>query len=343
MLGLGAGAVIVGAWATGGEMPLQSLRAGSAAPGRTGEGGGAGGGVGTLEEAAAAGVSGVDLDGATLATAGGEGQAGEALLEDSAAPLQLESPEGAQPSLAAEPVERAARREEGSGEDPSPQPEQGEAPLVDDSRAPRDDPRQSGAEPAEAPAEAPAGDATVITEEDMKAISDLLAAAVGVGAPLAASAADTADAGAAVGGDRGAGEPSGDPAPVLAPRVVDPEGGEVPGPEEAAPAEAALSSGVGDSELPSTTSGRASAGADAVAARTGTRPPAGALPRRAVEAVLELASPADLVGRALKEGETATEMGEQWELYGAMHRQAAADAEFVTEALNLVQGAYEVS
>merc|ERR1719443_1066048 len=130
-------------------MPLQSLRAGSAAPGRTGEGGGAGGGVGTLEEAAAAGVSGVDLDGATLATAGGEGQVGEALLEDSAAPLQLESPEGAQPSLAAEPVERAARREEGSGEDPSPQPEQGEAPLVDDS---------------EAPAEAPAGDATVITE-----------------------------------------------------------------------------------------------------------------------------------------------------------------------------------
>ena len=149
-----------------------------------------------------------------------------------------------------------------------------------------------------APAEAPAGDATVITEEDMKAISDLLAAAVGVGAPLAASAADTADAGAAVGGDRGAGEPSGDPAPVLAPRVVDPEGGEVPGPEEAAPAEAALSSGIGDSELPSTTSGRASAGADAVAARTGTRPPAGALPRRAVEAVLELASPADLVRRS---------------------------------------------
>jgi mitofilin len=57
-----------------------------------------------------------------------------------------------------------------------------------------------------------------------------------------------------------------------------------------------------------------------------------------VEAVLELVSPADLVSRALKDGE---DIGEQWELYGSMHRQAAADAEFVTEALKLVQGAYE--
>ena len=354
LLGLGAGAVIVGAWATGGEMPFQSLRAGPAAPGRSGGGGDEGGGVGTLEEATA-GFSDLDLDGATQSTASGEGQVGEAFLEDSATTLQLEGLEVAHPSLAAEPEEREALWE-GAGEDPSPRPdEQGEAPLADDLQAPWGDPLQHGVEPAEAPVEVPAeepagapaeepveepvGDATVITEDDMKAISDLLAEAVGAGAPLAASAVDTADAGAVLEGSE-AGEASDGSGPALTSQDVNSEEGEMPEPEDAAPAEAGLPSTAGSSELPSPVIGPASAGTEAVAARRGSSSSAGALPRRAVEAVLELVSPADLVSRALKDGE---DIGEQWELYGAMHRQAAADAEFVTEALKLVQGAYEVS
>lgn len=354
LLGLGAGAVIVGAWATGGEMPFQSLRAGPTAPGRS-AGGANEGGVGTLEEATA-GSSDLDLDGVTQSTAGGEERVGEAFLEDSATALQLEGSEAAQPSLAAELEERGASWEEGAGEDPSPRPdEQGEAPLADDLQAPWDDPLQPGVEPAEAPVEVPAeepagspaeepveepaGDATVITEDDMKAISDLLAEAVGAGGPLAATAVDTADAGAVLEGNE-AGKASGGPGPELTPQDVNSEEGKMPEPEEAAPTEPGLSSTVGSSELPSPTSEPASADTEAVAARRGTSSSSGALPRRTVEAVLELVSPADLVSRALKDGE---DIGEQWELYGSMHRQAAADAEFVTEALKLVQGAYEVS
>jgi mitofilin len=185
--------------------------------------------------------------------------------------------------------------------------------------------------------EEPAGDATVITEDDMKAISDLLAEAVGAGGPLAATAVDTADAGAVLEGNE-AGKASGGPGPELTPQDVNSEEGKMPEPEEAAPTEPGLSSTVGSSELPSPTSEPASVDTEAVAARRGTSSSSGALPRRTVEAVLELVSPADLVSRALKDGE---DIGEQWELYGSMHRQAAADAEFVTEALKLVQGAYE--
>ena len=349
LLGLGVGAVVVGAWVTGGEAPLKSLWGsnGGADAGEGGSGVGteAGTGVparGAEEEAPAGGLDLDQVEAAQAAAAGGQGEGGR--LEDSAPSLHLEV-HGEAESPAPGPVEEAHLEEEQAVPSSEPSEAEKEAqPAEDEDLLPAmgDGESSDNGKPL-VPEGGAAGeeDPTVITEDDMKSISDLLAEAVGVGAPLTADGVEFTDVNSppieaveADGGAEGPGEIGGlteevaeeveDAAPrpntsaVESPSPVKKD--QDPEPHPATSEEVPFSTAEASLESRSTTS---------------------ALPQRAVKAVLEAASPAALVGRALKEGEE--DLGEQWELYGAMHRQAATDAEFVAEALKLVQNAYEVS